>query len=127
MYICMYNVHVRTCMYACMHVHVYVCMYLCMLYVCMYVHVYVCMYVCMYVRVYCSQIHILKRIGGLPETCHMCRLLDVDSLKTLCALHKLDVPPCLDLLLNNSNMKGRKSEVYLSIYLSSYLSIYLSS
>ena len=46
------------------------------------------------------QIHVLKIFGGLPETCHMCRLLDVESVRLLCEMHKVEIPPILDELLN---------------------------
>ena len=39
----------------------------------------------------------------------MCRLLDVESLKLLCTLHKIDVPDCIDNLIGpHPNMNGRK-------------------
>ena len=67
-------------------------------------HVYVCVCVCL------CQIHVLKIFGGLPETCHMCRLLDVESVRLLCEMHKVDIPPILDQLLNSipslSDRKG---------------------
>ena len=51
MYICICNVYVCVCMYACMCMHVCVCMYVCRyVYVCVCVssmYVYVCMCVCM--------------------------------------------------------------------------------
>lgn len=62
------------------------------------------------------QIHVLKIFGGLPETCHMCRLLDVESVKLLCAVHKVDVPPILDQLLNDFSSQERKGRFCVSVH-----------
>jgi Ca2+-binding EF-hand superfamily protein len=60
-------------------------------------------------------IHVLKRVGGLPESCHTCRLLDVEAVKQLCDFHKISIPPSLDLLLNNQ-LEGNREVIDLSEY-----------
>ena len=38
----------------------------------------------------------IKRIGGLPENCHMCRVLDVESVRHLCAVNSIPFPTDVD-------------------------------
>ncbi|XP_019855613.1 PREDICTED: uncharacterized protein LOC100636670 [Amphimedon queenslandica] len=53
-------------------------------------------------------IHVLRHMGGLPENCHTCRLIDVEVVKQMCQLYNIPVPHSITLLLNDTLSEKRK-------------------
>ena len=60
-----------------------------------------------------SQVHVLKRMGGMQENCHTCRLLDVSNVKGMSQHYgnSSSLPSLLDPLCKNDLPKGRKGEL----------------
>ena len=63
----------------------------------------------MYLALYC-QVHVLKRMGGMQENCHTCRLLDVGNVKGMSQHYgnSSTLPSSLESLCKNELPKGRK-------------------
>lgn len=58
----------------------------------------------------CLQVHVLKRMGGMQESGHMCRLLSVQHVREMCEYHRVTVPSSLTPLCRNELPKGRKGK-----------------
>lgn len=58
------------------------------------------------------QVHVLKRMGGMQENCHTCRLLDVMSVKGMTKHYgsSSSLPSSLDDFCKNDIPKGRKGK-----------------
>ena len=68
-----------------------------------------------YLPFYC-QVHVLKRMGGMQENCHTCRLLDVGNVKGMSQHYgnSSSLPSSLESLCKNELPKGRKGQSALS-------------
>ena len=58
------------------------------------------------------QVYILKRMGGMLESCHTCRLLDLHHVQDMCQDYGLTLPDTLDSLCRNELPKGRKGRLW---------------
>ena len=47
-------------------------------------------------------------MGGMQESCHTCRILEVDNVKGMCEYYALTMPPAVECLCRNELPKGRK-------------------
>ena len=54
------------------------------------------------------QVYILKRMGGMLESCHTCRLMDLEHVRGMCYHYGLSLPETLDSLCRNEIPKGRR-------------------
>ena len=91
-----------------MHVHVYIhTKYITshIQYIGMTVGTGVCVCVCVCV---CVQVYILKRMGGMLDSCHTCRLMDLEHVRGMCSHYGLSLPDTLNSLCRNELPKGRK-------------------
>ncbi|CAI8056730.1 hypothetical protein GBAR_LOCUS30905 [Geodia barretti] len=53
-------------------------------------------------------VYILKRMGGMLESCHTCRLMDLEHVRGMCTHYGLSLPDTLDSLCRNELPKGRR-------------------
>ena len=49
-------------------------------------------------------------MGGMQESCHTCRMLEVDNVKGMCEYYTIAMPTSVDGLCRNELPKGRKGE-----------------
>jgi len=53
-------------------------------------------------------VYVLKRMGGMQESCHTCRMLEVDNVKGMCEYYTMTMPTAVDGLCRNELPRGRK-------------------
>ena len=57
------------------------------------------------------QVYVMKRMGGVQDTCHTCRLLGMQHVKNICDYYRIRLPSILDMLGRNEMPPGRKGTV----------------
>eukprot|EP00731_Ephydatia_muelleri_P029058 Em0020g702a len=53
-------------------------------------------------------VYVMKRMGGVQDTCHTCRLLGMQHVKNICDYYRIRLPSILDMLGRNEMPPGRK-------------------
>lgn len=53
-------------------------------------------------------VYVMKRMGGVQDTCHTCRLLGMQHVKNICDYYRIKLPSILDMLGRNEIPPGRK-------------------
>lgn len=54
------------------------------------------------------QVYVMKRMGGVQDTCHTCRLLAMHHVRNICDYYRIKLPSILDTLGRNEIPPGRK-------------------